>query len=343
MLTAQQVDDLVTSCIKLLIKKGAFTNLRSDLTDYVAVRELYKNHQHQFEGGLDWEFTIQTDHNHSARVVGLYEDDAAAIADNLKTGKVGPRFTDANFVYDIHEKALNRGSAAAVDFVYTKHVAMIESHWSLLEALCWGKPENSSDDKTPYGIAYWITKNSSEGFNGGNPAGFSEGRAGISTSDVPRWANWTASYSAVSKDDLIKKMRTAVRKTQFKSPVNHAEPTLGGMKNGIYTCNDVVDEMEMILESQNMNLGRDLASMDGKTLFKGRPIVYAPYLDNDSSDPIYLIDWSTMQFGIIKGWKERVSAPQTVPGKHNVRAVFLDASLNLVCTNLRKQAVIYKA
>ncbi len=115
------------------------------------------------------------------------------------------------------------------------------------------------------------------------------------------------------------------------------------MKNGIYTCNDVVDEMEMILESQNMNLGRDLASMDGKTLFKGRPIVSAPYLDNDSSNPIYIIDWSTMQFGIIKGWKERISAPQTVPGKHNVRAVFLDAGTNMICTNLRKQAVFHKA
>lgn len=342
-LSPDQIVDLVQATQVGLIKKKAFLNLRSDLTDYVAVRELYKNHQHQFEGGREWEFTAQVDDNHSARVVGLYEDDSAAIADSLIKGSVGPRFTDANYVFDVHEKALNGGPDQVVDFVYTKYCGMIESHWKLLESLCWGKPESSADKKTPYGIAYWITKGATEGFTGGDPVGFADGRAGISTSAQPRWANWSAPYTNVSKEDLITKMRRAVRKTKFRSPISHAEPTVGSFKNGIYTNDTVIDQFEMILESQNMNLGKDLASMDGRTTFKSRPVVYAPYLDNDSTDPIYLIDWSTLAFGIIKGWKERVSKPQVVAGKHNVHAVFLDASLNLICTDLRRQAVLHKA
>ena len=137
-------------------------------------------------------------------------------------------------------------------------------------------------------------------------------------------------------------MRRAAHKTQFRSPVNHAEPTVGGLRNGIYTNLEVLQELEGILEAQNMNLGNDLASKDGRTLFKGRPVVYAPYLDDDSQNPVYMIDWSTLAFGIIKGWQERVSSPKPVAGKHNVYAVFLDAAMNIVCTNRRKQTVFFK-
>ena len=337
-----QIPDLVKATQTALIKKGAFVNLRSDLTDYVGVRELYKNHQHQFDGGLDWEFDAQLDDNHSARFVGLYEDDSAAIADSLIKGKVGPRFSDANYVFDIREKKLNAGQEQVVDFVYTKYCGMIESHWKLLENAVWGKPESSADQRTPYGIAFWVVRNATEGFSGGNPVGFSDGCAGIDASAFPRWKNYSGAYTAVSKEDLLKKMRKASLKTQFRSPVNHAEPTVGGLKNGIYTNINVLQDLEAILEAQNMNLGNDLASKDGRTLFKGRPVIYVPTLDDDSQDPVYMLDWSTLAFGIVKGWKEHVSSPKQVPNKHTVYAVYLDASLNLICTNRRKQTVFFK-
>ena len=39
-LTPHQIDDLVLLTQRRLIKEGAFTDLQSDLTDYVGVREL---------------------------------------------------------------------------------------------------------------------------------------------------------------------------------------------------------------------------------------------------------------------------------------------------------------
>ena len=56
MLTADEIVDLVNLTQVNLIKRGAFLNLMTDLTDYVAVRELWKRHQKVFAGGLDWEF-----------------------------------------------------------------------------------------------------------------------------------------------------------------------------------------------------------------------------------------------------------------------------------------------
>jgi len=335
-----EIDDAVLATQNLLIKRGAFVDMQTDLTDHVAVREMWKNKQKKFAGGVDWEFTAQMDHNHSARAVGLYENDGSGINDTLKRGKVGIRHVNANYIYDQREPAFQRGGTQIVDLVETRYVAMMVSFYELLEEVLWSKPDDSSDTKTPYGIAYWVVANATEGLYGANPAGFTDGRAGISTTDYPRFANWTAQYTTVSKEDLIRKMRKAHRKTQFRSPVSHAVPLLGGMGNGIYVGDSVIGLMEEILETNNMNLGNEVASKDGKTLFKGTPLTYAPKLDDDSTNPVYMLDWRTLIVGVMPGWENNLSKPAPVPGKHLVRRVDLDVSLNMVCTDPRRQTII---
>lgn len=341
-LTPHEIDDLVLLTQNKLIKRGAFVDLQSDLTDYVGVRELYKKHKKTFAGGMDWEFEAQVDHNHSARFVGLYENDGASIRDTFIMGKVSPRFVDAHYIYDNREPVLQRGGTAIVDYVTSKYSSMIISYWELMEGAIWGKPEDSSDKKTPYGVAFWITKGATEGFSGLDPAGFTEGRAGISSSAYPRWANYSCPYTAVSKEDLVRKMRRGFRKTRFRSPVSHAVPNLSEMGNGIYTNDNVIHTFEEVLETQNMNLGNDLASKDGKTMFKGIPVMYAPYLDDDSSDPVYMLDWKWLALGMLDGWMDKSSGPTPVAGKHNVRVNYLDSGFNMVCTDLRRHAVFHK-
>ncbi len=99
--------------------------------------------------------------------------------------------------------------------------------------------------------------------------------------------------------------------------------------------------MEEVLEDQNMNLGNDMASKDGRTQFKGTSVTYAPYLDDDSEDPVYMLDWKWMGLGVLSGWENQLSKPYRVPGMHLVERVDLDCSLNMVCTNLRRQAVFH--
>jgi len=336
-----KIDDAVLLTQNKLVKRGAFVDMQTDLQDHIAVRELWKSKQKRFEGGENWEFEVQMDHNHSARTVGLFETDGSSLHDTMEKGEVPVRHINAHYIYDQREKAFQRGGTAIVDLIKTRYVGMMISLFELMEDILWSKPVDSSDLKTPYGIAYWVTRSATEGFNGGNPVGFSDGRAGISTTDYPRFANYTAKYAAISKEDLIRKMRRAHRLTRFRSPVSHATPDVQ-MGNGIYTNDNVVGLMEEILESQNMNLGNDLASKDGKTLFKSTPITYAPKLNDDSADPVYMLDWKTMAVGVMAGWENNLSAPYMVPGKHLVRRVDLDASMNLICTNPRRQTVITK-
>lgn len=341
-LAFSDIDDAVLLTQQQFVKRGAFLDMQTDLQDHVAVREMWKGRKKTFEGGENWEFEVQMDHNHSARTVGLYETDGSALTDTMVKGTVDARHVNAHYIYDQREKAFQRGGTSIVDLVQTRYVAMMVSFFELLEELLWGKPDDSSDTKTPFGLSYWLTRSTTEGFNGGNPSGFTAGRAGISTGSYPRYANWTAQYTNVSKTDLLRKMRTAHRKTRFRSPVMHAQPDLGAMRNGIYTNSDTIGLLEELVEDQNMSLGNDLASKDGRAVFKGSPLTYAPYLDDDSEDPVYMLDWKYLAIGCMAGWENNLSAPYMVPGKHLVRRVDLDASLNMICTNLRRQAVISK-
>ena len=263
----------------------------------------------------------------------------------MRKGKSSPRFATANFTYDLREKALNSGSMVQrIDFIKEQMELMYQSYYELMEASFWAKPENSSDDVTPEGLPFWLipaSKGGNGSFEAVNP-GAGWFRAGIDSTTYKRWANWSAQYAEVTGADLIKKMRYAARKTLFKSPLKIGEPTLGKGR-AVYANTDTVIAMEEILEAQNMNLGNDLASKDGKTLFKGNPVYNVTSLDGDVKAPVYMLDWATLGLGVLSGWDKKVSAPQPVANQHNVRAVFLDASYNFICTNLRNQAVISKA
>jgi len=335
------IDDAVLSTQEALIKKGAFLDMQSDLTDHVAVREMWKERKKVFDGGYPWQWQVQMDHNYSAKAVALYETDTSAFTDTLVEAELTPRHVNAHYIYDKREPAFQRGGKAIVDLVKSRYIAMMVSLFEYLEEVLWTKPADSTDTTTPYGLTYWVVKNATEGFNGGDPAGFADGRAGISTGAYARYANYTAAYTEISKEDLVRKMRRATRKTKFRSPVSHSQPELAGMKNGVYTNDEVIGILEELLEAQNMNLGNDIASKDGKTLFKGTPVQYAPYLDNDTENPIYMLDWKWLAVGVMSGWENQLTAPYMVPGKHNVRRVDLDATLQMACTNLRRQAVIY--
>ena len=344
------IDDAVLLTQQNLIKRGAFLDMQTDLTDHVAVREMWKGRQKKFAGGNPWEFEAQIDHNHSARAVELYETDGSEVLDTMIKGTVEPRHVNAHYIYDQREPAFQRGGVAICDLVNTRYVAMMVSLFEYLETVLWSKPIDSTDTKTPYGIAYWVVKNATEGFNGADPTGFAAGRANILTTAQARWANWSGTYHTVSTEDLVRMMRRMHRKIQFRSVVSHAEPDLGSSKNGIYCCDETVGLLEELIETQDMNLGFDLASRDGRVVFKGTPIVYAPKLDYNlltgaaSTDaPVYMLDWKWLAIGVLEGWENQLTEPYMVPGKHLVRRVDLDATLQMVCTNLRRQGVLYKS
>ena len=261
-LQSEQIIDLVATTQRDL-GKMKWTDMSSDLQEHVAMSKIMNKKKVGFQSGTGIQFNAMMSHSGAAKNVGLYEVDDVNVGDVMKIGNIPWRQSQTSYAFERSEVTTNRNPARIIDLVKVRRTDAHVSLAELMENNWWGSPDDSDDETTPFGIDYWITANSSEGFNGGNPSGFTSGRANISTSSYPRWANWTAEYTAISATDLIRKWRKAATFTKFKPPVDQPSYNTGN-KYGYYTNYSVIGPLEEVLETQNDNLGPDIASKDGQ-------------------------------------------------------------------------------
>jgi len=340
-IAAESIADLVTTTLNEL-GRNKWTDISRTLQDYVVLPMLLKKSQVVFQSGAQIQFNVKVATNGNARHVGLYGTDEVNKTDVMKTGSIPWRHSVTSYMIDEREVAMNRDPARIVDMVKVGRTDAMGDLAELIEDAFWGKPADSTDEVTPFGIDYWITGNNSEGFNGGNASGFASGPAGLSASTYTQWRNWTAQYAAVSKTDLIRKMRQAAVKTKFVPPVPTPEYDAGSISRALFTNYDVIQAMEEVLEDQNDNLGNDIAPKDGKLIFRGNPIMWVPKLDADTTDPIYGVNLADFKVALLSGTYMKESVIAKTPGQHNVTSVFVDMSYNFLARNRRSHFKINK-
>ncbi len=131
----------------------------------------------------------------------------------------------------------------------------------------------------------------------------------------------------------------------FKAPTDIPSYRRGVARNfRFYTSITTQTKLENIGESQNENLGRDIASMDDTIAFRKCPIVWIPQLDGlTASLPIIGINWQYWEICFLKGKFMREQGPVRNALKHNVWSMFLDSSWNSLCTDRRQQILIAKS
>lgn len=339
------VEDIAALTTLTLSKYGKYkvTDIAADITEYVMVSKLLPRYKEVISSGKDFTFNVATAFGSNARDIGLFSVDNVDVADAVTQGTVPHRHTEWSYAFDEHEEAFNGGPEQIVDHILLRREEEKGGFAEHMEETWWSKPTSDADTLKPFGIDYWVVTNTSEGFNGGNPSGFTSGAGGISSTTYPKWSNYTAQYTNVTKGDLISKMRTAKRKINFMSPMDGIQSYDKDVVNDryqLYTQESVIKEFEEVGEAQNENLGRDVDSMHGNILINGNPLVYVPFLDdNDSTQKkIYMINWGVMEILCLKGWymKEKVRISGT---QHNVVNVFNDLTWNTCCKDRRKQAV----
>jgi hypothetical protein len=343
-LDAAAYDDLVLETLDQL-GRGEWTDLTTDITDHVAARELLTKKRVKIENGDNIRLNAQTSHGNEASHVGLYAEDDVAVGNTMASGTIPWRHTTTNWGYDRREVKMNSGASRIVSMVETKRSSSFAALAELLETTFWGKPVDSTDIVTPYGIDYYVVYNATTGHTGSLPSGFTD-VGGIDSDTVTRWKNYSANYVNVTRDDLVGKMRVAARKTNFRAPprVNHKQP-MNGASNRVVYCNiDTIQAFENYGEAQNENLGKDIASMDGRVVFNGNPIEYVPQLDANTNltDPVYMIDWSCFFPVFLEGEYMQETGPTQAPLQHTVSVVHVDMTWNLRVTNRRKLAVMAK-
>lgn len=334
-------DMLTTTLYKL--GRGRFEQIAQEIQEYFVMKHLLtkRGGVKIQSSGLGVKETLMNNDGGYSQWVGLYDEDTIVVGDYLDQMKVEwCRLTD-NMAYERRELLENKGAERVNNVIRPRRVAMMLRVAKTLEKAFFDTPD-ADNELVMWGLKYWLVKNSAQGFNGGYPTGFT--RIGnVNLTKSPTFKNWTDSYTDVTKQDLIKKMRKAHRKTHWISPVSAEEfRSETGKKRQILVNEETISDMEDVGEAQNENLGRDLASMDDQMVFKKHPIRPVPYLDSDTTNPIYMIDLATFHPIVLKGDYLRESDAKVAPKQHNVFVVHVDLSVNTICTNRRANAVLSK-
>ncbi len=311
-------------------------DLRASIQNYVAAQKLIQEKKITVEGGDNIELRVKTGTASSAKFSGLYQADTLTVEDQFTSGVIPWRHLTSHWIYDVREPSMNRGPQAIVDIVASRRNDSKFDHLELFEEGFWGKPATSSDTLTIWGIKMFMVMNSSTGFNGGNPTGFSD-CAGISSSTVPAWSNYTFQYAAVTPSDLIKKARKAQAMCNWRGLV--PEPSEEKPESrGLYMTYDTLALIQDLATAQNDNLGRDVAKYaGGQVMVGGTPCTWVAYLDDDSTDPIYGIDWGALELVTLRGHFLRETPPKPLTGiQHDTRVAYLDTTINLRPINRRR-------
>lgn len=329
-------------------KRNRWTDLMSALQKTIAFKEIYrpKKTMDEDSGGTSINFQLLTDTNGSFRFVGLAYTAVLSPPSADLQGSIPWRGWTYNWWFDAAEPAINAGDARIIDIMRTRYYKAVGSMIEGVEAQLW-RLTAATDDTAIYGIPNYVVKSATVatdannfGFNGLAPSGYTT-VAGINPTTYERWRNYTDTYSVVSKDDLIRKLRRAAEYTKFM-PLVPGEPLLdAGGGYGWYMNYITYGALVEAAEGQNDDLGEDVASMDGgKVMFRGAKLDWNPMLREDTTNPVYGIDWSTMYAAKMPGWWEKETKIDINPQQPTVVSAHTTTRTNLICTNRRANCVI---
>lgn len=336
-LTHEDIDDF-TNAVVPRFKKLKYRDFSLEYQSYVSAQLLDEKTVGE-EGGDSINWDVNKANTGSAKVSGLYDEDETSDADTLAQASVPFCKLTCNYSYDIDLAAFQTDGETIIKLLMHKEHRAKNDMVELNEQLLWSAPTSSSQ-KRPMGIPFWFQKDASttpEGaFNGGDPSGFTAGAAGIAVADIPRWKNWTFGYENASVD-LVRKVKFAMWSTHFEAPVPYPELGYSKAQWVMFTTYTTREALERLAETRNDNLGPDVAKYIDAILIGGVPVKAVPYLQaNDSSHPIYGINWRHFRPFIKTGTFMRRTGPFRAARQHTVREVHFDTWMNYCCYDRRE-------
>lgn len=349
-LQASGIPDLIKMTLPRL-GKAKFTDLGTKYYDTVAVKRIFNKTKSKDsdQDGHAIRFNIMYDIGGSFRFVGLGFTAQSNMKNTMTYGEVPWRHWTWNWSVIDEEVLMNSGESQIVNILKTRRIGEMASMIVGLERHLWTAPD-AADEVGIYPIPYYVVKSNTaattannDGFNGTNPTGFTS-VAGLDSSTAPgteggRYRNYATQYTSVSKADLIRKMRRGAVYTNFKPISPEVTDYNAGNDREWYSNYAVVGAFEEILEAQNENLGKDLASMDGKAMFRGAPLNVVQELDRDTTNPVYGLQWGVMKFKRLKNrWMKDIDVRPN-PTQPTVSTVHNVTTSNLVCEDRRQQMV----
>ena len=358
-LSLEQINDMLLSTLKEL-GRNRFQQIAQPLQQYPVISRWFRKNKVQFDEGLGIQRNLMITLSNQARHTGVMTTDTADIPSLMAQLSINWRHMQNAWAFAYQEILTNRGKALVFNVIQPRRTDCMISIAAELENKAWTLAP-AGDTTLPWGLPYWIVYTSSGAtapgdFTGSYPSGYTT-LAGINLTTAPNFKNYCGTYTAVTKADLINTMRAGLRRLHWHSPVNVSDYRKGEYGDlQLYTDETTLRAFERIGESQNENLGRDLAPFGGATdvkeveqtlTFRKHPIRWVPQLDDTSvftaaANPVYAIDHSTFYPVCLAGDYLRESPVLRAPTQHNVFRVFIDLTYNYLCVDRRRNAVFSK-
>ena len=346
----EQIDDFVELTLNKY-EKDAWVDISLPLQEYHFAAKWFKDKKKPSRGGPRCEWKLRVDNQGTAKHSGLYAVDNTNRKNVMTNGKQEWSKQTVNYIFDIDEDAFQSGPETIVREMLLNEQGLYNDFFQLMETAMWTAPSSDSQDpRPPSGVPFWLQKASAAApsFQGGDPAGFSSGAAGIATGTYERWKNYAGQYTQVSRDDLIEKVVNACDFTYFKAPRSYPEIGGGEAQYGLYTVHSVLAECRQILEGQNDNLGRHAGwGANGEVLIKSNPLTWVPALTESSSDaydsqnPFYGINWKKFQYFFKEGRDMVKYPPKPAARQHTVRERHMDNWGNFICYDRRQGGFVF--
>lgn len=319
--------------------KKRIQNLMLDLTHYEAMGQIIRGARSE-GGSHTFRRNLALQPGQSGRWVGITDQDLTIRVDGASYLEVPWRYFVNSRSYEYTEMLtnMNAGENKVFDVIKFGIDQQDANTAEEMEIAMWSNLANTTS-KEMWGIPHWFPKPTAgqDGFNGQNPSGFST-MAGVDTSleANKRFRSYVRDYDAVDENFVIALERCA-RRTNFRSPVSMTEYTKGNGKRFSFYINETVQEgLNKMLRNRNDNLGTNLGNYgDGTAHLNRNPFIYIPYLDADTSHPVYGINWNVFEFYTMKGNKFRQTKKVGEPN-HNWVSVFEDIGLNSCCFDRRR-------
>lgn len=342
---AADIGDLITLTLPQF-KRYKFTDISSDYQDTIAFKRVYskKKTKNEDGDGTSIKFQLMTDTNGSFRFVGLGFTAQLAIPSTFIQGEVPWRGWTYNWSVDSAEPAMNGGPAKIYDIMKARYFQGKGDMIKGVEPALWRAASPSSDDV--FGLPNYIVKSNTaatyannDGFNGLVPSGWST-VAGINPTNYPRWRNYATQYTVISKDDFVRKARRMAEKIKWK-PLLEDMPTYDtGMDYGSYMNYQTYSGLVEVAEAQNDNLGGDVASMEGKLMFRRSKCDWTPALEPDTTNPFYMVDWSKVYAARMNGHWEKEIKIAVNPQQPTMTSVHVVTRTNIIMLDRRSSGVL---
>lgn len=328
----------------------SWTDLIGDQREYIVLPKLMNKNKMKWASGTQHNYRVVTDSNGSFAFCDTIADtNTNSRVDAIVKATIPIRSFKWSWWIDKHEKTFNSGKMKLLNLLLELRITAAADGVKNLEKAMW-RACGATDTVTMWGIPNWIVKSATaatfannNGFNGGVASGWSD-VAGISPTTYTRWQNYTDAYADVSTPDFVRKLGRALEMTKFMPIVKEVPSIATGYEMEMYSNYDqVVGPVAELMRGQNQNIGTDLQNNQNAVSIRGIPFKAIAALDDDTTGPIYGINWSTF-FGVgnPEWWMRESVFDGTggLGGKRNVVETYTDTMYNTRCVDRRKNFVL---